>query len=182
MSLHLVPIGDKAPDIVNVIIEIPMGGEPIKYEVDKESGALFVDRILGTAMHYPCNYGYIPHTLADDGDPADVLVFMNRPLLPGSVVACRPLGMLQMTDESGEDAKIIAVPHSKITKYYDGVEAVDELPQIKVQRIAHFFEHYKDLEEGKWVKIGGWADANAAKKEIIKSIENYKDLPTAPRF
>lgn len=182
MSLHLVPTGDKAPNEVNVIIEIPMGGEPIKYEVDKESGAMFVDRILGTAMSYPCNYGYIPHTLADDGDPTDVMVFMNRPLIPGSVVTCRPLGMLNMRDESGEDAKILAVPCSSVTRYYDDVNSIEQLPQIKVNRIAHFFEHYKDLEEGKWVELDGWADIEAAKKEILDSIENFKRLPKAPRF
>ncbi len=182
MSLHLVPTGKNCPDEVNVIIEIPMGGEPIKYEVDKDSGALFVDRILGTSMRYPCNYGYIPHTLCGDGDPADVLVFMNRPLLPGSVVRCRPIGMLKMTDESGEDAKILAVPVSKISKYYDGVDSLDDLPQIKLQQIAHFFEHYKDLEEGKWVKIEGWADSKAAKQEIMDSIENFEKAPEAPHF
>ncbi len=182
MSLHLVPTGKNCPDEVNVIIEIPMGGEPIKYEVDKESGALFVDRILGTSMRYPCNYGYIPHTLCGDGDPADVLVFMNRPLLPGSVVRCRPIGMLKMTDESGEDAKILAVPVSKISKYYDGVDSLDDLPQIKLQQISHFFEHYKDLEEGKWVKIEGWADTKAAKQEILDSIENFEKAPDAPHF
>ncbi len=182
MSLHLVPTGKNCPDEVNVIIEIPMGGEPIKYEVDKDSGALFVDRILGTSMRYPCNYGYIPHTLCGDGDPADVLVFMNRPLLPGSVVRCRPIGMLKMTDESGEDAKILAVPVSKISKYYDGVDSLDDLPQIKLQQIAHFFEHYKDLEEGKWVKIEGWADSKAAKQEILDSIENFEKAPEAPHF
>nr|WP_045855731.1 inorganic diphosphatase [Teredinibacter purpureus] len=182
MSLHLVPTGDKAPEEINVIIEIPMGGDPIKYEVDKESGAMFVDRVLGTAMHYPANYGYIPHTLSDDGDPADVLVFMNRPLLPGSVITCRPLGMLKMTDESGEDAKILAVPVSKVTKYYDDVVSIEELPSIKINRIAHFFEHYKDLEEGKWVKLDGWAGVDEAKQEILDSIENFKNQPKAPRF
>lgn len=182
MSLHLVPTGKNVPDEVNVIIEIPMGGEPIKYEVDKDSGAIFVDRILGTSMRYPCNYGYIPHTLCGDGDPADVLVFMNRPLLPGSVVRCRPIGMFKMTDESGEDAKILAVPVSKITKYYDNVSDISDLPEIKLDQIAHFFEHYKDLEEGKWVKAEGWVDAAAAKQEIIDSIENFKALPEKPRF
>ncbi|TVZ37793.1 inorganic pyrophosphatase [Alteromonadaceae bacterium 2753L.S.0a.02] len=182
MSLHLVPTGEDAPEIVNVIIEIPMGGEPIKYEVDKESGALFVDRILGTAMHYPCNYGYIPHTLCGDGDPADVMVYMNRPLLPGSVVPCRPLGVLKMTDESGEDAKILAVPASSVTRFYDNVDSIEGLSPIKVNRVAHFFEHYKDLEEGKWVKLDGWGNADAAKQEIIDSIENYKKQPKAPRF
>jgi len=182
MSLHLVPTGNNVPEEVNVIIEIPMGGEPIKYEVDKESGALFVDRILGTSMRYPCNYGYIPHTLCGDGDPADVLVFMNRPLLPGSVVKCRPIGMLKMADESGEDAKILAVPISKISKYYDGVDSLGDLPQIKLKQITHFFQHYKDLEEGKWVKIVGWEDGDAAKSEIIEAAENFQKSPETPRF
>lgn len=182
MSLHLVPTGKNAPDEINVIIEIPMGGEPIKYEVDKDSGALFVDRILGTSMRYPCNYGYVPHTLCGDGDPADVLVFMDIPLMHASVVKCRPIGMLKMTDESGEDAKIIAVPVSKISTYYDKVESINDLPQIKLDQIAHFFEHYKDLEKGKWVKIEGWADAAAAKQEIADSIENFKKEPDAPHF
>lgn len=182
MSLHLVPTGKNIPDEVNVIIEIPTGGEPIKYEVDKDSGAIFVDRILGTSMRYPCNYGYIPHTLCGDGDPADVLVFMSRPLLPGSVVSCRPIGVLKMTDESGEDAKILAVPVSKITKYYDNVNDVADLPEIKLKQISHFFEHYKDLEEGKWVKIDGWEDAAAAKQEIVDSIKNFEASPEQPRF
>jgi len=174
MSLHLVPTGKNAPEEVNVIIEIPMGGEPIKYEVDKDSGAIFVDRVLGTAMRYPCNYGYIPDTLCGDGDPADVLVFLDRPLLPGSVVRCRPIGMLKMTDESGEDAKILAVPVSKITPQYDDVKEATDLPEIFLKQIGHFFEHYKDLEAGKWVKIEGWADAAGAKQEILDSIELAK--------
>jgi len=182
MSLHLVPTGKNCPDEVNVIIEIPMGGEPIKYEIDKDSGALFVDRVLGTSMRYPCNYGYVPHTLCGDGDPVDVLVFMNRPLMPGSVVKCRPIGVLKMTDESGEDAKVVAVPVSKITTYYDKVNTIADLPEISLQQIAHFFEHYKDLEEGKWVKIDGWGDVSAAKAEILDSIENYKKEPETPRF
>lgn len=174
MSFNLVPTGKKVPDEVNVIIEIPMGGEPVKYEVDKDSGALFVDRLLSTAMFYPCNYGYVPHTLCGDGDPADVLVYMDRPLLPGSVINCRPIGVLKMTDESGEDAKIIAVPVSKVSKLYDSITSIKDLPEIKLQQIAHFFEHYKDLEKGKWVKVQGWEDADAAKAEILASIENFK--------
>jgi len=173
MSIHQVPTGKNCPDEVNVVIEIPMGGEPIKYEVDKESGILFVDRLLGTAMHYPCNYGYIPRTLCGDGDPADVLVYMTRPLLPASVIACRPVGMLQMEDESGEDAKIIALPASSVTHYYDDIHSIEQLSKIRLDRIAHFFEHYKDLEEGKWVKITGWQDVEAAKKEILDSVERY---------
>ena len=174
MSLDLVPTGKNVPDEVNVIIEIPMGGEPIKYEIDKDSNAIFVDRILGTSMRYPCNYGYIPHTLCGDGDPADVLVYMNMPLQPGSVVRCRPIGMLKMTDESGEDAKILAVPISKITKIYDNVNELSDLPEITLKQVEHFFEHYKDLESGKWVKIEGWTDSAAAKQEILDSIENHK--------
>lgn len=182
MSLHLVPTGNNPPDDINVIIEIPKGGEPIKYEVDKESGALFVDRILGTSMRYPCNYGYIPHTLCGDGDPADALVFMSRPLLPGSVINCRPIGILKMTDESGEDAKILAVPVRKISTFYSKIESFNDVPEIKLQQIAHFFEHYKDLEAGKWVKIEGWDDVDAAKKEIFDSIEIYNQEPESPRF
>ncbi|WP_188149460.1 inorganic diphosphatase [Teredinibacter waterburyi] len=182
MSLHLVPTGKNAPEEVNVIIEIPMGGDPIKYEVDKDSGALFVDRVLGTAMHYPCNYGYIPHTLCGDGDPADVLVYMNRQLVPGSVISCRPVGVLKMSDESGEDAKIIAVPSDSVTKFYQDVKSIEDLSSIKVKRIAHFFEHYKDLEEGKWVKIEGWGNAEEARAEIKQSIENFNALAEKPRF
>lgn len=182
MSLHLVPTGKNAPDEINVIIEISTGGEPIKYEVDKKSGALFVDRILGTSMRYPCNYGYIPHTLCGDGDPMDVLVYLNRPLLPGSVIACRPIGVLKMSDESGEDAKVLAIPLNHITSYYDSVKSVEDLPEIKTRQIAHFFEHYKDLEKGKWVKLKGWEGADAAKQEIVNSIEMYKNEPEQPRF
>lgn len=174
MSLDLVPTGKKVPDEVNVIIEIPMGGEPIKYEIDKDSGALFVDRVLGTSMRYPCNYGYVPHTLCGDGDPVDVLVYMDRPLVHGSVINCRPIGVLKMTDESGEDAKIVAVPVSKITSVYDNIQSIEDLPEITTRQIAHFFEHYKDLEAGKWVKVEGWEGVAAAKQEIVDSVENYK--------
>ena len=182
MSLHLVPTGKNAPEEVNVIIEIPMGGEPIKYEIDKDSGAIFVDRILGTSMRYPCNYGYVPHTLCGDGDPVDVLVYMDRPLLPGSVIKCRPIGVLKMTDESGEDAKVLAVPVSKVTKEYENINDVSDVVDIHLKQIGHFFEHYKDLEAGKWVKVDGWADVAAAKQEILDSIENFKKEPEEPRF
>ncbi len=174
MSLNLVPTGKNPPDHVNVIIEIPQGGEPIKYEVDKDSGALFVDRVLGTAMRYPCNYGYIPHTLCGDGDPADVLVVLDRSLVHGTVVACRPVGVLKMTDDGGEDSKILAVPVSKITSMYDHVKNYTDLPEILIKQIEHFFQHYKDLEKGKWVKIEGWADVDAARQEILDSIANYQ--------
>ncbi|MFT7559652.1 MAG: inorganic pyrophosphatase [Flavobacteriales bacterium] len=173
MSLDLVPTGKNAPEEVNVIIEIPMGGEPIKYEVDKDSGAIFVDRILGTSMRYPCNYGYIPHTLCGDGDAADVLVYMDRPLLPGSVVKVRPIGILKMTDESGEDAKILAVPVSKITQLYDDVKDINDVPAIVIKQICHFFEHYKDLEPGKWVKVDGWEGIDSAKQEVLDSIATF---------
>ncbi|MBC6905764.1 inorganic diphosphatase [Saccharophagus sp. K07] len=174
MSLQSVPTGKNPPEEVNVIIEIPQGGDPIKYEIDKDSGALFVDRILGTSMRYPCNYGYIPHTLCGDGDPVDVLVVVPFSLQAGSVIKCRPIGVLKMSDESGQDAKLLAVPVSKTTPLYNNVKSYKDLPEILIQQIAHFFEHYKDLEPGKWVKVEGWGDADEAKKEILDSIENYK--------
>lgn len=173
MSLSAVPTGKNPPEEINVIIEIPQGGEPIKYEIDKDSNALFVDRILGTSMRYPCNYGYIPHTLCGDGDPIDVLVVMPMALQAGCVVKCRPIGVLKMSDEAGQDSKLLAVPVSKTTTLYDKVQSYKDLPEIQIQQIAHFFEHYKDLEPGKWVKVDGWEDAEAAKKEIVESIESY---------
>lgn len=174
MSVMSVPAGKNPPDEINVVIEIPQGGDPIKYEIDKDSGALFVDRILGTAMRYPCNYGYIPNTLCGDGDPVDVLVVLPMPLQAGSVIKCRPIGVLKMKDESGDDAKLLAVPLSKTTSLYDNVKSYKDLPEILIRQIGHFFEHYKDLEAGKWVKIEGWADAEEARKEIVASIENFK--------
>lgn len=174
MSLQNVPAGAKAPEEFNVIIEIPMNGDPVKYEVDKETGALFVDRFMSTAMHYPCNYGYIPQTLAGDGDPVDVLVMTPVPLVPGSVVRCRALGMLQMQDESGEDAKLIAVPVTKLLSIYNEWQKVEDVPDGTLKAITHFFEHYKDLEEGKWVKVTGWADKAAAHTEITSGLANYK--------
>lgn len=174
MSLSAVPTGKNPPEEINVIIEIAQGGEPIKYEIDKDTNALFVDRILGTAMRYPCNYGYVPNTLCGDGDPIDVLVVMPMPLQAGCVVKCRPIGVLKMSDEAGEDSKLLAVPVSKTTPIYNDVKSYKDLPEIQIKQIAHFFEHYKDLEPGKWVKIEGWADADAAKKEILDSIENYR--------
>ena len=182
MPLDLVPTGRDVPNDFNVIIEIPMNAEPVKYEVDKASGAIFVDRVLTTPMRYPCNYGYIPHTLSGDGDPADVLVIMPLPLIPGSVIRCRTVGMLKMTDEAGEDTKLIAVPVSKIFPAYDSVRSVDDLPDLTKERIAHFFEHYKDLEKGKWVKVEGWAGAEDAKKEILASVDRYNALPDKPNF
>lgn len=175
MSLNNVPTGKNPPEEINVVIEIPQGGEPIKYELDKDTGAIFVDRILSTSMRYPCNYGYIPNTLCGDGDPADVLVVMGSPLIPGCVVKCRPIGVLKMTDESGEDAKLLAVPVSKTTKLYDNVKSYKDLPEIQIKQIAHFFERYKDLEEGKWVRVDGWEDADAAKQEIIDAIALHNE-------
>lgn len=173
MSLLAVPAGKKIPNDVNVIIEIPMHSDPVKYEVDKETGALFVDRFMSTAMYYPANYGYVPQTLSQDGDPVDVLVVAPTPLVSGSVVRSRPVGVLKMTDESGIDAKIIAVPVTKLCKAYQDVETLDDLPQGLLQAITHFFEHYKDLEEGKWVKVDGFDGPDAARQEIEDSIERY---------
>ncbi|HEX7688317.1 MAG TPA: inorganic diphosphatase [Burkholderiaceae bacterium] len=174
MSLHLVNPGAKAPEEFNVIIEIPMNADPIKYEVDKESGALFVDRFMTTAMHYPCNYGYVPKTLSDDGDPVDVLVITPFPLTPGVVVTCRAIGVLQMDDEAGGDAKLLAVPTTKILPIYEHWKKPEDINQMRLKAIQHFFEHYKDLEPNKWVKVKGWAGPEEAKAEITNGIAAYK--------
>ncbi|HTH95745.1 MAG TPA: inorganic diphosphatase [Rhodocyclaceae bacterium] len=174
MGLNNVPAGKDVPNDFNVIIEIPMRSDPVKYEVDKETGAVFVDRFMTTAMNYPCNYGYIPQTLSGDGDPVDVLVLSNYALPPGVVIRCRALGILNMTDEAGQDGKLIAVPHEKISPCDKGIQSLDDLPEIELQRIAHFFEHYKDLEKGKFVKVEGWGDKAAAHKEITDGVERYK--------
>lgn len=174
MGLMRVSAGRDVPNEINVIIEIPMHGEPVKYEVDKETGALFVDRFMTTSMFYPTNYGYIPHTLSEDGDPVDVLVVTPIPLLSGSVIRCRVVGMLKMTDESGVDAKLLAVPVDKLSKIYRNVETYADLPQHLLLSLEHFFQHYKDLEEGKWVKLDGWAGPEAAHQEILSSIERYQ--------
>jgi inorganic pyrophosphatase len=171
MDIRKISIGANPPWDVNVIIEVPMGSDPIKYEMDKESGALFVDRFLHTAMTYPCNYGFIPHTLSGDGDPADVLVVGRRPLMPGCVLAVRPIGVLMMQDESGADEKILAVPQSRLHPFFHDVKSYKDLPSVLMQQITHFFEHYKDLEEGKWVKILGWKDADEAARLVAESIE-----------
>ena len=173
MSLDKVNAGAKAPDQFNVIIEIPMNADPIKYEVDKQSGAIFVDRFMSTAMHYPCNYGYIPKTLSDDGDPVDVLVITPFALMPGVVVTCRPIGVLKMEDEAGGDAKLLAVPIDKILSIYTHWQKPEDMNPLRLQTIRHFFEHYKDLEQGKWVKIIGWEGPQAAKDEITSSIAAY---------
>lgn len=169
MSLNQVPAGKDLPEDIYVIIEIPANSSPIKYEINKENGALFIDRFMSTTMFYPCNYGYINHTLSLDGDPVDVLVPTPYPLQPSSVVRCRPVGVLKMTDESGEDAKLVAVPHNKLSKKYNYVKDIDDLSSLLRAQIIHFFEHYKDLDNGKWVKIGGWDNAKAAKAEILTS-------------
>ena len=173
MSLNDVPAGKNLPDEVNVIIEIPAFSSPVKYEVDKDSGALFVDRFMGTCMQYPLNYGYVNNTLSDDGDAVDVLVMSPHPLLAGSVIKCRPVGVLNMTDEGGEDAKVIAVPVAKLSQSYNDIQDVGDVPQLIKDQVEHFFSHYKDLEKGKWVKIEGWAGIDAAKAEIVSSAERY---------
>ena len=174
MSLNKVPSGRDLPNDFNVIIEIPMNADPIKYEVDKESGAIFVDRFMGTAMHYPCNYGYVPNTLSPDGDPVDVLVITPFPLIPGVVVRCRPIGVLKMTDEAGEDAKVLAVPVDKVLSIYSHWQKPEDLNELRLRQIQHFFEHYKDLEKGKWVKIDGWYGPDVAKEEILNGVAAYK--------
>ena len=176
MSLNNVPAGRDVPNDFNVIIEIPMNADPIKYEVDKESGAIFVDRFMGTAMHYPCNYGYVPKTISDDGDPVDVLVITPFPLIPGVVVRCRPIGMLKMSDEAGGDAKLLAVPVDKVLSIYTHWQKPEDLNDLRLQQIQHFFEHYKDLEKGKWVKVEGWVGPEEAKQEILTGIAKYKEL------
>lgn len=174
MSLKNVTTGRDVPNDINVIIEIPALTAPtVKYEVEKESGAVFVDRFITTAMFYPCNYGYVPNTLSEDGDPADVLVVAPTPLAVGSVIRCRPVGVLKMSDESGTDAKILAVPVSKLTKAYDDIKVYTDLPSALIKSIEHFFEHYKDLEEGKWVKVDGWQGVEEAKAEILASVKRY---------
>lgn len=171
MDISKISTGNNPPEEVNVIIEVPLGSEPIKYELDKESGALFVDRFLHTSMYYPANYGFIPHTLSDDGDPADVLVVGRRPITPGAVIAARPVGVLLMEDESGGDEKILAVPASRLHPFYDEVQEYTDLPKILLEQIQHFFAHYKDLESNKWVKIIGWEGRDKAKELIRKAIK-----------
>ena len=173
MSLNLVPAGKEMPEDIYVIIEIPQNADPIKYEVDKASGAVFVDRFMATPMFYPCNYGYINHTLSLDGDPVDVLVPTPYPLVPGAVIRCRPVGVLKMTDESGQDAKLVAVPHSKLTKEYEHIQDVNDLSPLLKGQIKHFFERYKELEAGKWVKVEGWGDKAEAIAEIEASVARY---------
>ena len=174
MRIEAVPIGKNPPNDINVIIEVPVGGEPIKYEMDKDAGALYVDRFLYTPMRYPGNYGFVPHTLCGDGDPIDVLVANQRAIVPGAIMNCRPVGVLKMRDEGGEDEKILAVPSTKLTRRYETVKSYKDLPEITLQQIEHFFRHYKDLENGKWVEITGWGDLDEAQQLIVDSIERAK--------
>ena len=173
MALENVTAGAKVPDEVNVVIEIPKDAEPVKYEVDKATGAIFVDRVLSTPMRYPCNYGYVPQTLGGDGDPLDALVVLPLPLVPGSVIRCLPVGMLRMTDEAGADEKLIVVPHPKTFAGYAHITDIAQVSPHRLERIGHFFEHYKDLEKGKWVKVEGWTGAEEAKREIEAGIARY---------
>ena len=175
--LELVASGPNLPDVINVIIEIPKDADPVKYEVDKETGAIFVDRILSTPMRYPCNYGYVPHTLCGDGDPVDVLVILPLPLIPGSVIRCRPVGLLKMADEAGEDTKLLAVPVDKVFSGYSHISDIGQVSKHWLDRIGHFFEHYKDLEPGKWVKLAGWEGAEAARAEISDSVARFDASP-----
>lgn len=174
MRIDAISIGESPPEDVNVVVEVPVGGNPIKYELDKEAGTLVVDRFLYTPMSYPGNYGFVPHTLSEDGDPIDVLICNTRPLVPGCVINVRPIGVLIMEDNAGQDEKVIAVPSQSLTKRYDDVLNITDLPEITLQQIEHFFEHYKDLEPGKWVKIGDWLGCEDAKRLIVEAIERAK--------
>ena len=174
MRIAAISIGANPPREVNVIVEVPVGGEPVKYEMDKAAGTLVVDRFLYTPMHYPGNYGFIPHTLSDDGDPIDVLIANQRGIIPGAVVACRPVGVLKMQDEAGGDEKVIAVPTTKLTRRYENVHDYKDLPAITLEQIEHFFTHYKDLEKGKWVKVVGWGDHREAERLIMEAWERAK--------
>ena len=182
MGLDLVPPGRSVPDEINVVIEIPKDAEPVKYEVDKATGAIFVDRILSTPMRYPCNYGYVPHTLCGDGDPVDVLVILPLPLIPGAVIRCRPVGVLNMVDEAGSDEKILAVPIAAVFEGYSHISDIEQVSRHWLERIGHFFEHYKDLEKGKWVKLDGWGNAGEAKRIVQESIARFDSEPNKPNF
>lgn len=181
MNLDRVTTGN-VPNEINVIVEIPAHSAAVKYELDKHTGAMFVDRFMSTAMYYPCNYGYVPHTLSKDGDPVDVLVLTPYPLISGSVITCRPVGVLKMKDESGDDAKVLAIPVDKLCKTYRGFESFRDLKGETLSQISHFFEHYKDLDEGKWVRVDGWYGVDEAKQEIMDSVQMYNDAPEKPAF
>ena len=176
MRLDKISAGNDAPNDINVIIEVPVGGEPIKYEMDKDSGALFVDRFLYTPMRYPGNYGFVPHTLSEDGDPIDVLVCNTRPIMPGAVMNCRPIGVLVMEDDGGQDEKLIAVPSAKLSSRYENVHSYNDLPAITREQVQHFFEHYKDLEPGKWVNIEHWGDVTEAKSFIEAALQRAANI------
>ncbi len=174
MNIDKISAGSDLPNVINVVIEIPAEGSPVKYEIDKDSGAVMVDRFMSAPMFYPANYGFVPHTLADDGDPLDVLVVTTTPLVHGCVIPAKPIGVLKMSDEAGEDYKVLAVPAGKLCQVYGAFENYTDLPKIELDRINHFFENYKKLEPGKWVKVDGWADAEAARKSVIDSVEAYQ--------
>ena len=179
MNIELIPVGDDLPNSLNVIIEVPTGGEPVKYEFDKASGALFVDRILHTPMRYPANYGFVPHTLSPDGDPLDALVIARSPFIPGAVVAARPIAVLNLEDEAGGDEKLVCVPADSVFPYYSNVSEKDDLPGIVMEQIEHFFTHYKDLEKKKWVRVGTWGGAEDAKRITLEAIDRYKESKKA---
>jgi inorganic pyrophosphatase len=174
MNFDQIPAGKSLPDDIYVVIEIPANSSPIKYEIDKDMGAVLVDRFMATPMFYPANYGFVPHTLSEDGDALDVLVVTPYPVVPGSVIRCRPIGMLNMSDEAGKDTKVLAVPHSKLTTIYDNVNEPGDLPELLIKQIEHFFENYKDLEKGKWVKVENWEGRDAARKAILEAAEAAK--------
>lgn len=182
MNLDRVGPGRNPPDEINVIIEIPIHSDPVKYELDKETGALFVDRYLNTSMVYPCNYGYIPRTLAADGDPVDVLLATPMPIIHGAVIRCRPIGVLDMVDEAGDDGKVLAIPVDKVSRFHQRVNSPEDLQPALLEQITHFFEHYKDLEPNKWVKVNGWRDQQVAKDEITASLKRYEACPDKPHF
>jgi inorganic pyrophosphatase len=182
MNLDRVPSGDHIPHEINVIIEVPAHSDPVKYELDKKSGAMYVDRFMSTAMHYPCNYGYVPKSLSADGDPVDVMVLTPVPLITGSVVRCRPLGLLKMADEAGDDPKVLAVPIDKVSSLYSRFSDYRDLHDTVLKQLAHFFEHYKDLEEGKWVRVAGWGGVDEAKEEILAGVKMYADAVEKPGF
>lgn len=179
MKIEAIAVGNNPPEDINVIVEVPVGGEPVKYEMDKEAGTLFVDRFLYTPMRYPGNYGFVPHTLSDDGDPIDVLVPNQRPVVPGAVMNCRPIGVLMMEDESGGDEKILAVPSTRLSRRYEKVRDYKDLPEITLQQIQHFFERYKDLEPNKWVKVVGWDGVDRAREMIMEAVERDRAAKSA---
>ena len=179
MNIDLIPVGDNPPESLNVIIEVPVGGEPVKYEFDKKSGALFVDRILHTPMRYPANYGFIPHTLSPDGDPLDALVVARTPFLPGCVVRARPIAVLFLEDEAGIDEKLLAVPVDTTFPYYTRVGERADLPEIVMSQVEHFFTHYKDLEREKWVRVGRWGDAGEARRIVSEAIDRAREKAQA---